>query len=104
MHLVVKDCTSIMARRWPTQSVGPPENGMKAAVRPSCASAAVGIHFVLRVSEPLPLMYGSAAPALPHAAAGPRRDEARVASPASRAHEEKQAELQVVKQWARAAA
>ena len=81
-------CTSIMARRWPMQSVGPPENGINAAVRPSCAPAASGIHFVLRVSVPLPLMYDSAASGLPHAAAGPRRDEARVASPASRAHKE----------------
>ena len=67
--MIVWDHTSIMARRWPTQSVGPPEKGMKAAVRPSRASAAAHVHFVLRVSVPLPLMYASRASGLLSAAA-----------------------------------
>ena len=42
-----------MARRWPTQSMGPPENGRKAALRPSSDAPAAAVHLVLAVSAPL---------------------------------------------------
>jgi len=57
---------SIIARRWPRQSTGPPLKGRKAARRPSSSPAAADIHFV-----PFTLAASCAAPpatALPGAA------------------------------------
>ena len=47
--------TSIMARRCPMQSTGPPLKGRKAALRASCAPAEPDIHFAPRASVPAPL-------------------------------------------------
>ena len=47
--------TSIIARRCPMQSMGPPLKGRKAALRGSSATAEPDIHLAPRASMPAPL-------------------------------------------------
>lgn len=56
--------TIIMARRWPTQSMGPPENGRKAALRPSSDTPAADVHLVLAVSAQIMDRFRLAGPAM----------------------------------------